>query len=191
MSANNVHHTPASILDFWHSDEIKKAWFASTPELDAQILNQYESLWQKATQGELEDWKNTADGSLALIILLDQFPLNMFRSTPQSFSSEQQAISVCYHAIKEGFDQEIMQQSGTERIAFLYMPLMHSEKITDQDNAVKYFVATGIEGNIHFAKHHREIIRKYGRFPHRNAILGRENSVTEDLYLESKEAFLG
>lgn len=164
MSTNNCNLSAIDILNFW---------FSSTPELDGEILDHYESLWKKATQGELKDWTNTADGCLALIILLDQFPLNMFRGTALSFSSEQQAITVCYHAIKEGFDQEIMQQSGLEKIAFLIMPLMHSEKITDQDNAVKYFTAIGIESNLRFAKHHREIIKKYGRFPHRNAIFGR------------------
>ncbi|MCK5814044.1 MAG: DUF924 domain-containing protein [Cocleimonas sp.] len=191
MNTNNYHHTSADILDFWYSDNIKKAWFSSTPELDMKIHARYEFLWKKAIQGKLEDWKNTADGCLALIIILDQFPLNMFRNTAQSFSSEQQAVAVCYHAIKEGFDQDIMQQSGAEKIAFLYMPLMHSERMIDQDNAVNCFVASGLEGNIRFAKHHREIIKKYGRFPHRNALLGRNNTAEESIYLASKEAFLG
>jgi len=183
--------TAQELLDYWYSDDIKKAWFSSTADIDADIRQRYEKLWQQATQGKLNDWMNSAEGCLALIILLDQLPLNMFRGTKQSFSSEQQAVSVCYHAIKHRFDQDIIQQSGEDKIAFLYMPLMHSENIDDQNNAVKYFVATGLEGNIRFAKHHRTLIEKYGRFPHRNAILGRENTADEKEYLRSKEAFLG
>ncbi|MCK5895487.1 MAG: DUF924 domain-containing protein [Cocleimonas sp.] len=183
--------TSQDILTFWYSNRIKKAWFSSTPQLDAEIRKHYEALWQRATQGGLDDWQQSAKGCLALIILLDQFPLNMFRNKPQSFSSEQQAITICYHAIKKGFDQEIIQQSGTEKIAFLYMPLMHSENIENQDNAVKYFKIVGLEENTRFALHHRKIIREYGRFPHRNAILGRENSIEETAYLNSNTAFLG
>jgi uncharacterized protein (DUF924 family) len=160
MTTQTFNHSPKDIIDFWYSDHIKKAWFSSTPALDTTIQEQYEYLWQKAIQDKLNNWKNTANGCLALIILLDQFPLNMFRGTKQSFSSEQRAVAICYHAIKKGFDQDIMQQSGTEKIAFLYMPLMHSEKIDDQNNAVKYFQATGITANIRFAKHHQNIIKK-------------------------------
>jgi uncharacterized protein (DUF924 family) len=171
---------------------MKKAWFSSTSMLDHKIRISYESLWKKATEGKLNNWQNSANGCLALIILLDQFPLNMFRGESQSFSSEQQAVSVCYQAIQQGFDEEIMQQAGgMEKIAFFYMPLMHSEKRKDQDNAVRYFEATGLEDNLRFAKHHRQIIREYGRFPHRNTILGRKNSVKEQQYLQSKAAFLG
>ena len=192
MIINSKSDVAESILDFWYADEIKKAWFSSTPALDNKIRIDYTSLWQKAVQGKLKDWQNSANGCLALIILLDQFPLNMFRGTSQSFSSEQQAVTVCYHAIKQGFDQAIMQQAGgMEKIAFLYMPLMHSENSKDQDNAVKYFAATGLKGNLRFAEHHRQIIKEYGRFPHRNAILGRESSIKEQHYLSSKAAFLG
>ena len=183
--------TVNELLNFWYSSNVKKAWFSSTPEIDTNIRQRYESLWKHATQGELNDWMKSANGCLALIILLDQLPLNMFRGTMQSFSSEQQAVKVCYHAIKYGFDQEIIQQSGDKRIAFLYMPLMHSEKMEDQNNAVKYFEAIGLDGNIRFAKHHRGIIEKYGRFPHRNKVLRRVNTDAENEYLNSKEAFLG
>lgn len=184
-------YTPAELLAFWYSEEMRKAWFSSTQEIDENIKQRYEKLWQHAVDGELEDWKNTADGCLALIILLDQLPLNMFRGTAKSFSTEQLAVKVCYHAIEQGFDQDIMHDTGLSRISFLYMPLMHSENMIDQDNAVKYFVAADLEGNIRFAKHHRDIVEKHGRFPHRNAILGRENTAEEEAYLNSKEAFLG
>ena len=179
------------LLDFWYSADTKKAWFSSTTVIDSNIRQRYENLWQQATQGELHDWINSAEGCLALIILLDQLPLNMFRGTKKSFSSEQQAVKVCYHAIKNSFDQEIIHQSANEKIAFLYMPLMHSENMDDQNNAVKYFEATSLKGNIRFAKHHRDIIEKYGRFPHRNDILNRENTAAENEYLNSEEAFLG
>ena len=180
-----------ALLSFWYSDDIKKAWFASTQEIDTTIRQRYENLWQHAIQGELNDWMKTANGCLALIILLDQLPLNMFRGTVQSFSSEQQAVKVCYHAIEKGFDNDIIAQSGNEKIAFLYMPLMHSENLADQDNSVKYFLKAGLEENIRFAKHHRDIVETYGRFPHRNNILGRVSTPAEKAYLDSKNAFLG
>lgn len=184
-------YTPAELLDFWYADKMKQAWFASTPNIDNDIKQRYERLWQHAVDRELEDWKNTADGCLALIILLDQLPLNMFRGSIKSFSTEQQAVKVCYHAIEQGFDQDIIRETGLSRVSFLYMPLMHSEKLDDQNNAVKYFEAADLESNLRFAKHHREIVRQYGRFPHRNTILGRENTAKEATYLKSKEAFLG
>lgn len=184
-------YTANDILDFWYSDEIRQSWFSSTPELDALIRDKFEALWLSAKNGELEAWMKTAEGCLALAIILDQFPLNMFRGEAKSFSTEQQAVSVSYHAIEKGFDQELIKQRGVEQIAFLYMPLMHSENMQDQQNSVKYFEKAGLEHNLRFAKHHLGIVEKFGRFPHRNAILGRENTPEEITYLLSKEAFTG
>ena len=183
-------HVPASpqkILDFWYAEEMQPRWFASTPELDAAIRQNYESLWCRAVAGELDDWKSTPEGSLALVIVLDQFPLNMFRGQALSFSSEQQAVATARYAVAQGYDQRLPK----ERRGFLYMPLMHSENPADQDLSVELFEQAGLENNLRFARHHRELIRKYGRFPHRNAILGRKSTPEELAYLASKEAFLG
>lgn len=183
----SAHITPQNILDFWYSAEMQGRWFASTPMLDDKIRSQFESLWRKGAARELDGWKETPEGCLALAIVLDQFPLNMFRGKAESFKTEQQAIEIAKYAIDKGFDQRL----PAERLAFLYMPLMHSENLADQDLSVKLFEAAKLESNLRFAQHHRELIRKYGRFPHRNSLLGRQSTPDEIEYLASKEAFLG
>lgn len=179
--------TPQNILDFWYSAEMQGRWFSSKPALDDEIRDKFETLWRKAAAGELEGWKETPDGCLALAIVLDQFPLNMFRGKAKSFSTEQQAVKTAKYAIGKGFDQRL----PAERLAFLYMPLMHSENLADQELSVRLFAAAQLESNLRFAQHHRELIRKYGRFPHRNGILGRQSTPGEIEYLASREAFLG
>jgi len=178
---------PQNILDFWYSKEMQGRWFSSTPALDDNIRSQFELLWRKAAAGKLEGWKETPEGCLALAIVLDQFPLNMFRGKAESFKTEQQAIEIAKYAIGKGFDQRL----PAERLAFLYMPLMHSENLADQDLSVRLFEAAKLENNLRFAQHHRELIRKYGRFPHRNRLLGRQSTPDEIEYLASKGAFLG
>lgn len=178
---------PSTIIDYWFSEENQQYWFASTPEIDTQMREKFNDLWESAKRGELDDWKNSAEGCLALCIVLDQLPLNMFRGTAKSFSTEQQSIEIAKHAIEKDFDQQI----NKERRAFLYMPLMHSENLEDQDLSVSLFEKAGLEGNSRFAKHHRELIKTYGRFPHRNEVLGRENTTEETDYLNSKQAFTG
>ncbi|MDO8892683.1 MAG: DUF924 family protein [Sulfurimicrobium sp.] len=179
--------TPGDILEFWYSEPMASRWFSSSPQLDAEIRASYEQVWRAALEGRLDDWKSSPEGCLALVIVLDQLPLNMFRGEASSFSTEQQAVEVCKLAIARGYDRTI----DPGRLGFLYMPLMHSENLADQDLSVKMFEQAGLEGNLRFARHHRELIRKFGRFPHRNAVLGRESSREELEYLGSKEAFLG
>lgn len=176
-----------NVLDFWYSDRISKQWFASTPELDAEIRQKFETLWQEAADNQHDDWMQSAEGCLALCIVLDQFPLNMFRGDVNSFSTEQQAVSVSKYAIENGLDEKIPDTKAS----FLYMPLMHSENMVDQDLSVASFAKRGLKENERFAHHHREIVKTYGRFPHRNTILGRENTPAEIAYLNSKEAFTG
>lgn len=178
---------PNDIIDYWFSKEISQYWFSSTPTIDAEMKQKFNDLWESAQQGKLDAWQESAEGCLALCIILDQFPLNMFRGTVKSFSTEQQSILISKHAINKGFDEEITQQ----QLAFLYMPLMHSENLKDQDLAVQMFEKVGLEGNLRFAKHHRDLIKEFGRFPHRNEILGRENTLAEIDYLKSKRAFSG
>jgi uncharacterized protein (DUF924 family) len=151
------------------------------------IHDRFATVWQQAGQGQLDTWKNSAAGCLALCIILDQFPLNMFRGDPRSFATEQQAVSVCKHAVAQGFDKQL----PADQVGFLYMPLMHSEHMADQDESVRLFDAAGLAGNAKFARHHRGLIERYGRFPHRNDILGRESTAAELAYLASDEAFTG
>lgn len=173
------------IINFWYSDRIKNQWFASTPELDKEILEKYEKIWEKASLGELDEWSNDPEGCLALVIILDQFPLNMFRDQAKSFRSERKAVEVALKASKNKFGQKI----DKEKLAFLFMPLMHSEDLAEQDMAVKLFREYNLDDNIGYAEHHREIVRKFGRFPHRNKILGRDSTEEEIAYLASGKTF--
>jgi uncharacterized protein (DUF924 family) len=175
------------LIDFWFSAEVSKLWYNSTPVFDQQLREGYLDLWQQASQGELQHWQETALSSLALVILLDQFPLNMFRGSAQCYSSEARSREVACAAIDRGFDREL----AAEQCSFMYMPFMHSEDIEDQRLAIKLFSQPGLESNLRFAKHHHGIIEKFGRFPHRNAVLGRDNTDAEIEYLNSKQAFKG
>jgi uncharacterized protein (DUF924 family) len=178
---------PMDIIDFWYSDRIKKQWFNSTPALDNEILDRYEKIWEYALSGKLDNWANSPQGCLALIIILDQFPLNMFRGKAKSFCSEKKAVEIANNAISNQFDLQIEK----EKLAFLYMPFMHSENINHQDLSVKLYKESHLDANMRFVQHHRDLIKKFGRFPHRNQILGRINSKDEITYLSSKKAFLG
>ena len=175
------------ILDFWFSEKITQYWFNSTPEIDQEICQKFESVWELAADAKLDEWRNTADSCLALIIVLDQFPLNMFRNQAKSFATEAKAIEMAEYAVAHKFDQQL----SNEKLTFLYMPFMHSENLADQNRSVTLFEAAKLENNVQFARHHRNIVQKFGRFPHRNAILGRDSTDAEIEYLNSKEAFLG
>ena len=180
-------NTPEEILHFWYSKPMSQHWFKSTPEIDANIRDQFESLWKKAAQGELNSWMQTAEGCLALIIILDQLPLNMYRGEAKSFSTEAQSIECALRGIAQGFDQQIPQS----QLSFFYMPLMHSELMDHQDLSVKMFEQAGLNENARFSRHHRTIIEKFGRFPHRNALLDRSSTPEEIEYLHSDKAFKG
>ena len=175
------------ILQYWFSDEVRKLWFHSTPEFDQELVRRYEAVWESAFSGKLEEMKKTANGCLVLSIILDQFPLNMFRGTKKSFLSEQMAVEVARLAIEKGFDEEL----DRDKVGFLYMPLMHSENLEDQALSLSLFMAANLENNIRFAMHHYKLIEEFGRFPHRNAILGRKSTKQELEYLASKRAFKG
>lgn len=173
------------LLTFWFDDAASRLWFRSTPGFDAEIKKRFESTWRGATEGLLSDWEKDPRGALALVILLDQFPLNMFRDRPQSFASEALSRDVAARAIARGFDAALDEREK----AFLYLPFMHSENMTDQNRSVALFEAAGMQDNLRWARHHREIVRRFGRFPHRNVILGRTSTAEEADWLDSPGAF--
>lgn len=179
--------TPETIIEYWYSNRIKKQWFNSTEKLDQEIKDNYEVVWKNAIRGEYNDWKESTEGCLALAIIFDQFPLNMFRGEMESFSTEGMAIRITKHAIEKGYDETI----NKDHVAFLYMPLMHSENLEDQELSVSLFKKAGLPDNEKFAMHHRDIVKQFGRFPHRNKILQRESSQDEIDYLNSDNAFTG
>lgn len=178
---------PQTILDFWFAGDTRRAWFRSTPAHDAEIRTRFEDLWRRAARGELDAWAQTPLGAVALVIVLDQFPLNMFRGQPEGYATEAAALAIAGLAVDAGLDREL----PAEQRAFLYMPFMHSEDLADQDRAVALFDEAGLAENLRFARHHREIVRRFGRFPHRNRVLGRRSTPEEEAYLGSKDAFLG
>ena len=175
------------VIDFWFDEKTKPLWFNSNDEFDLKLRNEYFDVYNAAKNEELIAWQQEVLGSLALVIILDQFPLNMFRGLPQSFETEALSRAVAAKAINEGFDAEL----NAEQKVFLYMPYMHSENIKDQNESLILFNQEGMELNLDFARHHYEIVKQFGRFPHRNKILGRESSKEELEYLNSDKAFKG
>jgi uncharacterized protein (DUF924 family) len=176
-----------ALVDFWFSETASRYWFKSTEAFDQQLRDDYAELWQQAKDGELDNWKAQPMGCLALVILLDQLPLNMFRGLAESFSTEAQSREVAALAIDREFDVDM----DLKHKAFLFMPFMHSEDMQEQDKSVALFNQSGLEDNYRFAQHHYGIVERFGRFPHRNEILGRENSDAEIEYLNSKQGFKG
>ncbi|MDX1823596.1 MAG: DUF924 family protein [Thiohalomonadales bacterium] len=179
--------SPSGIVEFWFSDAVRPLWFNSTLEFDKQLRDRFEPVWQQAVQGKLDSWAENAEGALALVILLDQIPLNIYRGDPRSFSTEAKARDIAARVIEKSWDRELTD----EQKAFLYMPFMHSESLEDQNRSVKLYEAAGLKDNLKFAKHHRDLIHRFGRFPHRNKILGRQSTAAENTYLASDEAFHG
>lgn len=177
--------TPETVLDYWYGPAMAPHWFASTPAIDADIRARFEDLWRRAATGALNDWGDSPEGALALAIVLDQFPLNMYRGRAESFATEQQAVAVAKAAVARDFHLRL----DPDRRLFLFMPLMHSEVPADQELSVSLFQASGLDTR--WPEHHRGIVRRFGRFPHRNAILGRENTPEESAYLASGTAFKG
>ena len=173
------------IIDYWFSDKSKKYWFFSTPDVDKEIKFLFEDVWIKASKGGLSEWQNSPEGALALIIVLDQFPLNMFRGEPKSFDTESMALDVVIAAINNGYDKKLTN----DKLKFLFVPLMHSENIENQNLGVKLFKRYGFD--LQWPKHHRDLINRFGRFPHRNEILGRQSTTDEIEYLLSNRVFKG
>jgi len=185
MTFNNIAWSDP--VRFWFSEEVRARWFLSTPEFDASIRRQFGGVWEAARRGELDHWAEIPEGALALVIVLDQFPLNMFRGEAKSFSTEGQARAIAERVIQAGWDRQMDDAAR----AFLYLPFMHSESLTDQDRSVELYRAAGLVDSLRWAEHHRGIIRRFGRFPHRNEALGRESTPEEILWLASEEAFRG
>lgn len=178
---------PDAVLAFWFSETAAKGWFRSTPEFDESLRRRFEPLVKAALAGRLDEWSETAEGALALVIVLDQFPLNIYRGRPESFSGEQKAREVAAAAIEQGWDESFTAKQK----AFLYIPFMHSEALQDQERSVTLYREAGLQDNLRWAEHHRNIIKRFGRFPHRNRILGRPSTPEEIAWLESEEAFHG
>jgi len=168
------------ILTFWFDELTPVQWWQKDDNLDNIIQQKFETIHHQASQCELYQWRNSAKGRLAEIIVLDQFSRNMFRDTAKSFSQDPLALSLAQQAISVGADKEL---NVIER-SFLYMPFMHSESLLIHQQACLLFKANGNESNYQFELKHFDIIKKFGRYPHRNNILNRESSVEEIEFLQ-------
>jgi uncharacterized protein (DUF924 family) len=171
--------TPAEILAFWR-EAGRDRWYSRDDGFDADLRRRYLGLWQRAVGGELSSWEASDDGALALTIVLDQFPRNMFRGDIKAYSSDALARAVASRAIARGVDRRIEPRL----LEFIYMPLMHSEDLADQDSCVELFRNTGHADNLKYAEDHAGIIRRFGRFPHRNRLFGRATTPEEQAFLD-------
>jgi uncharacterized protein (DUF924 family) len=183
-----------AVLSFWFEEgtvpglcEYRPIWFASSPVFDAAIADRFSDAFERAASNELDHIAATPDGALALILMLDQFPRNLFRSGPRAFATDTKARAVCDRAIARGDDKRLTE---FQRI-FCYLPLQHSENLEDQIHSVKLFGSLGDDDVFHFiqeaAQRHLDIIERFGRFPHRNASLHRLSTPEERVFLDSDE----
>lgn len=168
------------VLSFWFKDIEPSKWWVKDLEFDTLIKNKFLTLHEQANNCELFEWRHSAKGRLAEIIVLDQFSRNIFRDSPKAFLSDKLALVLSQEAISLGKHHELNQ---TER-SFMYMPYMHSESLKIHDIAVELYKNNGIESNLQFEVKHRDIIEKFGRYPHRNSILHRKSTDEEIEFLK-------
>ncbi|MEO0357503.1 MAG: DUF924 family protein [Pseudomonadota bacterium] len=171
---------PEQVLAFWLDECSPSEWYTQSDALDQKIRDQFEPAWHDATRGAFGLWLTYPTGALAYLILTDQFPRNMFRKSALAFRSDRMALAAAKKAIHQGWDM----RTDTPARQFFYLPLMHSECLPDQDRCVRLVRdrLDSAETLLH-ARVHREIIRTYGRFPYRNAALGRKNTPAEEEFL--------
>ena len=173
--------TKQEVIHFWFEETEPQQWFQKNADFDEQIKERFFVTYEMARDKLCDSWKQDAEGCLALCILLDQFPRNMFRDTPQAFATDEHALLIAKYAVSKGFDQVL----STKMRRFIYLPYEHSESLEDQKKSVSFFEAMKNDDPLghEYAIRHLQVIEKYGRFPHRNAILGRENTQEEQEYL--------
>jgi uncharacterized protein (DUF924 family) len=165
-------------LTFWFSH--RGSWWRSSADFDDEIRRRFSSLQTEIVNGEHEDWRKTPAGALAYVVVLDQFSRNMFRGDARAYRGDDRALAASREALARGDDSALSQDERT----FLYMPFMHSEEVTDQERGVVLFGANGQGESLLAAERHRDIIRRFGRFPHRNALLGRPSTAEELAFLK-------
>ena len=177
--------SPAEIVTFW-CEAGRDRWFAKDEAFDALCRERFLPAHEAAADGRLDAWEETPEGALALAILLDQLPRNMFRGTPRTWETDQAALAIAERALTKGLDRDLdplMRQ-------FFYLPFMHAEDEAAQERSVRLYEALGEAEQLTFARHHHGIVARFGRFPHRNWVLGR-SSTPEELRFLDEDAFRG
>jgi uncharacterized protein (DUF924 family) len=174
------------ILDFWFVETQPQQWFQINEDFDKKVRERFETVYEDAVGGQFLDWQKDADGALALCILLDQMPRNMFRGTPKAFATDNKALVVAKYAVSKGLDTVL----SPHKRRFVYLPFEHSENINDQRRSVELFEKMKDDDPLgyDYALRHLKVIEQYGRFPHRNKILGRDNTPEEEDYLARPDA---
>jgi len=168
------------ILQFWFEDIESVQWFRKDDAFDQLLVDRFSEVHAQAVRCELFSWRGTAEGRLAEIIVLDQFSRNMFRGTPQAFANDPLALTLAQEAVARGADKQVSQvQRG-----FFYLPFMHSESLIIHEQAEKLYRQEGMESGLEWEIKHKAIIERFGRYPHRNAILGRQSSKEERAFLK-------
>ncbi len=171
--------TPEDILHFWFAECTPKQWWTKSADFDALIKRKFGAIHAAANAGELWEWRKSPRGRYAEIIILDQFSRNMYRDDPSAFASDPLALTLAQEAIS----LNIQEHWSADWKSFLYMPFMHSESLAIHEQAVKLFSEPGLEDNLKFEYAHKRIIERFGRYPHRNKILGRMSTKEEAEFL--------
>jgi len=172
------------ILDFWFSPETQPNWFAKSDQFDQSLKEKFGDILEQASKAELWSWRKNADGRLAEILVLDQFSRNIFRDTPRAFTQDSLALTLAQEAISQDLDKQL----SPEQRSFLYMPFMHSESKLIHEFALKLFQRLGNPKNLEYEIKHKIIIDRFGRYPHRNQILGRESTEEELSFLTQPDS---
>lgn len=192
MASTTIPERAQALIDFWFGREDdpereadRDVWFRSTPEHDGRLRQLFLADYERAAEGALAAWEAVPEGALALVLLLDQIPRNIFRDTPCAYATDALARAAADRALAQGFDAAL--PSAWRK--FFYMPLHHSESLADQQRSLALFEAlpdrTGREGTRRYAMRYVDVIARFGRFPHRNAMLGRASTPEEIAFLEA------
>ena len=171
--------TPQDVLDFWLEAGPEK-WWKKDAALDAAILEQFGETHEQAAGGALDDWENDPESALALIIILDQFSRNLYRNDPRAFAQDDKCLGVVKRLMASGGDRKL----SLPLVQFVYLPLMHSENLDHQETCLAELTRLDLPLNVKAAIEHRDIIRDFGRFPHRNGVLGRKTTPAEQKFLD-------
>ena len=174
--------TVADVLDFWFVQSQPKQWFVRDAAFDTAIADRFGELHACADAGEMDGWADTADGALALVLVLDQFSRNLFRNDAKAFATDVKALGIARAAIDAGFDQQVEERRRT----FFYVPFEHSEKLADQERCIELSATLTNKDFLGWAEKHKVIIERFGRFPHRNAVLGRISTPEEAEFLKQE-----
>ena len=174
--------SPRDVVEFW-KEAGPELWFRGGEAFDARCRERFLDLHMAASRGELADWVNNPEGALALILLLDQFPRNIFRGSAHAYATDPLALSTSRRAVELGHDRAF----DPDLRSFFYMPYMHSESLLVHEEGVRLFTALGNQGTLDYELAHIDVLRRFGRYPRRNAALGRESTPEEVAYMASGE----